>query len=67
MTVPSQIEQVRKARRAAMVRSLIALFLVICGTATATVGAGVAWGLALALVVLGGSLFMLGVLIAVVG
>lgn len=68
MTTPDALlAQQEAALRAARTRSLLALVFVLLGITAATVGAGLAWGLAIALVVLGGSLFALGVLVAVIG
>lgn len=54
-------------RRAARIRSLVALLFVLLGVVAATVGAGLEWGAGPALVVLGGSLFITGLFIAAVG
>lgn len=54
-------------RRVAFIRLLVFLLFVIAGTATATVGAGLAWGLGPALVVLGSALLLVGMFIAAVG
>lgn len=69
MTTPADplLAQQQAALRAARTRSLLALLFVLVGITAATVGAGLAWGLAIALVVLGGCLFALGVLVAVIG
>ncbi len=69
VTTPQNLadERARIERRIARVRAFLALFFVLVGIVTATVGAILAWGLAVGLVVLGGSLLVLGALVAIAG
>jgi hypothetical protein len=57
----------KQAQLAARIRAMVALFFIVCGIATATVGAALLWGAGGLLAALGVCLFVVGALVAVIG